>query len=109
MHGSEKPRVLDSPQVSREHYKTLEDVKDTSVALTSGFGTEKTIFLIKAKSKALIAKKPKQAIVIFETTSEKTILRIDYEKYHNEMISTKITSLSGTTGDAYFNNDLVPK
>jgi hypothetical protein len=83
---------------SKEQYKTLKDFKDKKVALTSGFGTGKTI-MIKAKAEELIKSGQNVVIVIFETTTEKTILRTEYEqKFCHKKISTKITSLSGTKG-----------
>ena len=84
---------------SKDQYKTLNDFKDKKVALTSGFGTGKTI-LIKAKAKELIASGQPVIIVIFETTVEKTILRSEYENNFQIENNTafKITSLSGTRG-----------
>jgi hypothetical protein len=84
---------------SKEQYKTLKDLKETKVALTSGFGTGKTI-LIRAKAKELIASGQKVVLVIFEITAEKTILRMEYEKLFqtgNSLIA--ITSLSGAKGN----------
>jgi hypothetical protein len=64
---------------SKEQYKTFKDFTDKKVALTSGFGTGKTV-LIRAKAKEMIASGQKVVIVIFEITSEKTILRMEYKK-----------------------------
>ncbi len=83
---------------SKDQYKTLKDFKDKKVALTSGFGTGKTI-LIKAKAEELIKSGQNVVIVIYETIPEKTILRTEYEqKFCHKKTSTKITSLSGTKG-----------
>jgi hypothetical protein len=84
---------------SKEQYKTFKDFKDTKVALTSGFGTGKTI-LIKAKAKELIDSKQNIIIVIFEKSDKKTILRMEYENLFtkdNEFV--KITSISGVMGN----------
>jgi hypothetical protein len=83
---------------SKEQYKALKDFKDKKVVLTSGFGTGKTI-LIKAKAKELVMSGQNVVIVIYETTTEKTILRTEYELFfQNEKTATKITSLSGKQG-----------
>ena len=84
---------------SKEQYKTFKDFKETKVALTSGFGTGKTI-LIRAKAKELIEAGQKVVIVIFEITAEKTILRMEYEKlFQTENSLITITSLSGAKGN----------
>jgi hypothetical protein len=86
---------------SKEQYKTFKDLKDKKVAFTSGFGTGKTI-LIRTKAKELIASGQNVVIVIFETTAEKTILRMEYEKlFHKENSLVKITSISGAKSNHF--------
>ena len=84
---------------SKEQYKTLKDFKDKKVALTSGFGTGKTI-LLRAKAKEMILSGHKVVIIIFETTAEKTILRSEYEKLFEQQQSlVKVTCISGAKGN----------
>jgi hypothetical protein len=84
---------------SKEQYKTFKDFKETKVALTSGFGTGKTI-LIRSKAQELIAIGQKVVIVIFEITAQKTILRMEYEKlFPTENSLVTITNLSGAKGN----------
>jgi hypothetical protein len=88
---------------SKEQYKTLKDFSDTKVALTSGFGTGKTI-LIRAKVHELIAAGQNSiVIVIFESSAEKTILRMEYENIFDKVKdSVKIESISGGKGNQVY-------
>ena len=50
----------------------------------------------------LIASGQNVVIVIFETTAEKTILRMEYEKlFHKENSLVKITSISGAKSNHF--------
>jgi hypothetical protein len=87
---------------SKEQYKTFKDFKDKKVALTSGFGTGKTV-LIRAKAKELSAAGEKVVIVIFEITAEKIILRMEYEKiFSTENLLVTITGISGAKGNQIY-------
>jgi hypothetical protein len=87
---------------SKEQYKTFKDFKDKKVALTSGFGTGKTV-LIRAKAKELSAAGEKVVIVIFEIAAEKTILRMEYEKiFATENLLVTITGISGAKGNQIY-------
>ena len=84
---------------SKEQYKTLKDFRNKKVALTSGFGTGKTI-LMRAKAKELIANRQKVVIVIFESTDKETVLKIEYQNiFETENSLVTVKSISGRTGN----------
>jgi len=87
---------------SKDQLKVLNSRSQSNkVAFTSGFGTGKTITLMR-KAKEMIGKNENVVIIIFEGSNDKTILRTLYEEKFEELSANgKIIGISGTRSNFF--------